>query len=147
MSCVRTTKSMDGGHHAHKDHFFPGAFFPACTFSFPAGGSFSACTPSCIPVQLSTLTSSPNLLFHLPIRPVPSSSSSCASSADLPHTRSVAFHKGWFVVSRVRIIRDRGEVVQCVNVDPSARVTCCGKWGTTGAGSERGCFLRRWDWP
>ena len=45
------------------------------------------------------------------------------------------------------MILDRGEVVQCVNVDPSARVTCWRKWGTTGAGRERGCFFWMWDRP
>jgi hypothetical protein len=37
---------------------------------------------------------------------------------------------------RVKTILDRGDIVQCVNVDPSARWR---KWGTTGAGREREC--------
>src|ERR1700722_5884153 len=83
----------------------------------PSFSTQSTCTPA--------ITSPPNLLLNLPSPPFafPSSSPSSPSASPLAHTAAL-FHIGWFVTSRVSRINDRGEVVQCVNVEPSERMTC-----------------------
>lgn len=49
-------------------------------------------------------------------------------------SHKAVFHTGLFVVSRVRRMRERGDVVQWVKEVPSARMTSCGYFGTTGFG-------------
>ena len=70
-----------------------------------------------------------NLLLNLPTRP--------SSSSDSPLFSVPGIHKGLLVTSRVsRMMDGVGAVVYDVNVDPSAKTTCCGKSRGNGAGIE-----------
>ena len=57
------------------------------------------------------------------------------------------FQMGLFVVSRVRRMRERGDVVQWVNDVPSARMTSWGNFGTTGFGSVGLRLRQTWVRP
>jgi hypothetical protein len=50
--------------------------------------------------------------------------------APLALVATFMFQRGLLVVSRVSFTEDNGEVVKCMNVDPSAKITCWGKVGT-----------------
>lgn len=116
----------------------------AFAYFFPAAGvAFLVCVVSEPPsASLIQSISSTNFLLNLPRRPVTSLSSAAPSPV-----REETFHSGWFVTSRVRRIKGRGEVVQCVKLDPSARMTRCGNWGTTGLGSLFGRRFQTWVRP
>lgn len=102
------------------------------------GFGFGLCTTSAFtPPAISSIhcassssePSSSNLRAKRPTRPaVPSSSN--AAARGLP-----VFHAGLFVVSRVSRASERGDVVQCVYAEPSARITFIGNLGTSGFGS------------
>ena len=105
------------------------AFFP---FPTEPSGAWTSASPiqstSCPPEPRAP--TSTNLRLKRPNLPVVELSSSASSLVS-----DETFHIGLLVTSRVSRITERGDVVQCVNVEPSERITRCGNCGTTGLGS------------
>lgn len=96
-------------------------------YGLTCSGGASAADPSAA-AAISASSIPENRLLNLPIRPV---SSSISSSFSCP-----GLQRGLLCVSRVRRMTLRGDVDQRVYVEPSVRMTSCGKCATTGRGRE-----------